>query len=69
MRQVFNEHVDEFKHCYYSSMAEQERQRHWQKLDMLTKICFKRINIEFNTLSLQLVGSLGLPDNLREILV
>lgn len=35
---------------------------------LFTQICYKRIAIDFNTISLQLVGSLALPDNLREVL-
>ena len=34
----------------------------------MTQICHKRINIDFNAISLQLEGSIGLPENLREIL-
>ena len=68
VRQVFTEHVDEFKHCLHSSASEHETSLYQRRLSLFTQICYKRINIDFNTISLQLVGSLGLPENLREIL-
>lgn len=68
MRQVFSEHVDEFKHCLNSSASEREANLYQRRLVLFTQICYKRINIDFNTISLQLVGSLGLHENLREIL-
>lgn len=68
VRQVFTEHVDEFKHCLHSSATDYERNLYQRRLALFTQICFKRINIDFNTISLQLVGSLGQPENLREIL-
>ena len=38
-------------------------------MTLFTHICFKRLtNVDFNSISLQLVGSIGLAENLREIL-
>lgn len=68
-RQVVSEYIDEFKHCLHSSSTQDQRNKQQQRnLTLFTKICFKRINVDFNAISLQLVGSIGLADNLREIL-
>ena len=52
----------------YTAADARERDLYQRRLALFTQICYKRINIDFNTISLQLVGSLGLPDNIREIL-
>ena len=51
-RQVFSEHVDEFKHCLNSGKSEEEKSLYQRRLTLFTQIFFKRINIDFNTISL-----------------
>ena len=68
VRAIFSEHVDELRHSLQASADESEVQLRERRLALFTQICYKRIAIDFNTISLQLNGSLALPENLREVL-
>ena len=76
VKQVFHENLDEFKHCLNSFSLDSTDllsskaadQLYYKRITLFNQICYKHISADFTAISLQLVGSVGLPENLREVL-
>jgi hypothetical protein len=67
IRQIFSEHLDEFRHM---SLDRDLAQRQLKKrLAFFLEVCIKHVkSFDFNQISLQMVGAFSEPQNLREIL-
>jgi hypothetical protein len=64
------EKLGELQHCMHTAMyksAEADK-NHYKMISRFNALCFKHFKKDFSNISVQMIGSLSLQENLREIL-
>jgi hypothetical protein len=67
------EKLDELTHAIKTAESQvfsniNQDKRHYNQISQFTALCFKQFQADFTAISLQLVGSISLEKNLREVL-